>query len=124
MKFPTVLVFLALFVVNLSAQNYYINILNALIRSNLGKINDDIRGGIPNTYGACGQNNPPQPCLCAPCMLPHYYYLIALFYCILPLLLFYQFLSCSLCSVWISVLRAPEERIQGDGSMAERLGND
>jgi hypothetical protein len=58
----------AILIVNSNAQNYYINILNALVRSNMAQINSDIRGGIPNSYGACSQNNPPPPCQCAPCM--------------------------------------------------------
>jgi len=43
-----------------------IDVINGLIRSNLGKLNNELVNNIPDSYGDCNSNSPPLPCMCGP----------------------------------------------------------
>jgi len=60
-----VLILLIAICVGLSSAGI-IEIINALVKTNLPKLNELLVTNIPNSYGNCNDNGPAQPCLCSP----------------------------------------------------------
>jgi hypothetical protein len=56
-------ILLLLLLSSVSGDNGILDLLNGLIASQLPAINSAVVSAVPQSYGNCGSNSPPQPCV-------------------------------------------------------------